>query len=124
VARRRSGLTSDIRYRLKMARLVGGVPPELQNEYEDAVKMAWKIGFEPYRQLAKSFSRYKRERGLYIPKQYARYIIPALFKCYKERLEGYDVDTCLEIYGKSKGLPQDIVDALKEFLTMLQQPRT
>ena len=50
--RKRLGLTSVIRYKLKMFRVVAaGVPEELAREFAESTTLAWELGFSPYHNM-------------------------------------------------------------------------
>jgi len=52
--RKRFGLTSVIRYKLKMFRVAAaGVPEELAMDYAKSISDAWNAGFSPYHNMHK-----------------------------------------------------------------------
>ena len=63
--KRRLGLTSAIRYKLKMFRVfAAGVPEELALEYAEALADAWLLGYSPYHNMHERVLEFLQSRGI------------------------------------------------------------
>jgi len=118
MARRRTySITSPIRHKAKMARLLGsGVPEQVVLEFVDTVNAEWLQKFGEYRALYQDFLNYIKGK-VEIPVGLRGLARSGLFKCYKVRKTGGDVDACLEEYRRKTGLPVEVIEAIRDYLT-------